>query len=120
MQQLFSRHAGDTALTVSAPDLPALAASCVRDGSSGDIILKLVNGAAEARSLRISLTGAANLSPDAQMTVLAGDDADAVNPDGRPPTVFPVVSTIPIGASFEHALPANSLTILRIKSRPSP
>ena len=115
VQQLFSRHAGDTALAVSVPDLPALAASCVRDSTSGDTILKLVNGAAEARSLRISLTGAANLSANAKMTVLAGDDADLVNPDSRPPLVFPVVSTIPIAPAFERSLPANSLTILRFR-----
>jgi alpha-N-arabinofuranosidase len=120
VQQLFSRHAGDTALAVSVPDLPLLAASGVRDSASGDLILKLVNGASETRPLKISLAGAANLSPEAEMTVLAGDDADAVNPDGKPLLVFPIVSTIPISASFERALPANSLTILRIKSLPSP
>lgn len=120
VQQLFSRNAGDTALGISVPNLPALAASCVRDSASGDIILKLVNGAPEARPLRISLTGAANLSPSAEMTVLAGDDADVVNPDGKPPVVFPVVRMIPATPAFEHALPANSLTILRIKSLSKP
>ncbi|MFO1491414.1 MAG: alpha-L-arabinofuranosidase C-terminal domain-containing protein [Kiritimatiellia bacterium] len=117
VQQLFRRHAGDTALAVAVPDLPALAASCVRDSASGDVILKLVNGAAEARPLRVALSGASDLSPDAEMTVLAGDDPDVVNPDGKPPVVFPHVTTLSIGPAFDCTLPANSLTILRINSR---
>jgi alpha-N-arabinofuranosidase len=120
VQQLFSVNGGDTYLTttISATATPAtFAASSVRDSKTGDVILKLVNGDNAAKPLRIELAGAKNLPATAIATVLAGNDANVVNDDGRPPAVWPRTAPIPIAPAFDYEVPAHSLTVIRIKTR---
>jgi alpha-L-arabinofuranosidase len=117
VQQLFSVNHGDTFVptTVNASAKPTdFAASAVRDSKTGDLILKLVNGSATAKPLKIELNGAKNFSPNAAKTVLAGSDADVVNEDGKPPAVTPQISLLTISPAFEYEAPANSLTVIRI------
>src|SRR6185312_15104697 len=59
-QQLFGRNSGDTYLeTMIAPGAKptALTASTVRDSKSGDVIVKIVNGAGAPAELKIELAG---------------------------------------------------------------
>jgi alpha-L-arabinofuranosidase len=119
VQQLFSVNNGDTYLptTVYGAAKPTdFAASSVRDGKTGDRILKLVNGSAVAKSLQIELKGAKSLSTNATKIVLTGSDADVVNEDGKTPAVVPQTSPITISPTFEYEAPANSLTVIRIQS----
>lgn len=120
VQQLFSVHSGDKYLptTVSEAAKPAdFAASAVRDSKTGDLILKLVNGATTAKRVQIELTGAKDLPASATKIVLTGSDADVVNEDGKPPAAWPQIITISIGSSFAYEAPANSLTVIRIPVR---
>jgi alpha-L-arabinofuranosidase len=116
VQRLFGVNSGDTWLTtaVNPAATPAdFAASSVRDSRSGDIILKLVNGANAAKPLRVELTGATNLPATAEKTVLACNNAMETNER----VVQPQSSTITIAPTFDYEAPANSLTVIRFKSR---
>ncbi len=91
-----------------------LAASCVRDSKTGDIILKLVNAGKEIKTMKIDLTGLGKINPNAEQTVLSGE-ADAENTFENPGTVIPVSGTLRVSKTFEFAAPAMSMTVIRIK-----
>lgn len=118
VHKLFGANAGDAYLATST-DVAAgrLAASTVRDSKSGDIILKIVNGDDTARPLTIKFAGGRSLSTTAVQTVFAAASADVVNEDGAPPAVSPQTGTISLAADFAYEAPANSLTIMRVKSK---
>jgi alpha-L-arabinofuranosidase len=116
VQQLFSVNNGDTYLPTAIDDStkPAtFAASCVRDNKTGDLILKLVNGANTAKPLRVELIGANRLPAGAVKTVLAGANANENNERA----VRPVTASLGIAPTFDYEAPANSLTVIRIKGR---
>lgn len=120
VQRLFSIHSGDTYLPttpVSNTTHPDFAASTVRDSRTGDVIVKLVNGAPSSRAIRIELAGADALMPTAAMTVLSASDASVANEDGQPPAAVPAVSDLKVTPTLELPLAENSLTIIRIKKR---
>jgi alpha-L-arabinofuranosidase len=87
----------------------------VRDSKSGDLIVKIVNGAGSAAPLGVQLAGMPSGDYKTVKTVLGGGDADAVNEDGKPPVVKPETSELTVKPSFDYEAPANSLTIFRIK-----
>jgi alpha-L-arabinofuranosidase len=120
VQQLFSLNNGDRCLTTTVND-PAnardFAVSSVRNSTTGDVILKLVNGAVAPKPLRVEMRGAERFASNAMKTVLAGDDPMAVNDFARPQTVLPQTSTLAIGPAFDYEAPANSLTVIRISRR---
>jgi alpha-N-arabinofuranosidase len=116
--KLFGANAGDTYLaTATDATTGRLAASTVRDSQSGDVIMKIVNGDDTARPLKIKFSGGKNLPATAVQTVFAAPSADVVNEDGAPPAVTPQTGTISIAADFAYEAPANSLTIIRVKSK---
>ena len=117
VQRLFGQNSGDSYLkTTIAPATqpPTLAASTVRDSDSGDIIVKIVNGAEVPAALAIELAGRGGGDFKATKTVLTGADADACNEDGQPPAVRPVTSEVTITSTFDYQAPAYSLTVFRI------
>jgi len=117
VQQLFGQNSGDRYLetTFEADNTKKLAASSVIDSASGDLIVKIVNGAEEPMELDIRLTGLPfDVAMKAVRTVLTGPDADAANRDGEPLVVKPVSSTETIKPSFTYTAPAHSLTVIRI------
>jgi alpha-L-arabinofuranosidase len=85
----------------------------VRDSDSGDIIVKIVNGADVPAALAIELAGRSGGEFKATKTVLTGADADAYNEDGQPPAVKPVASEVTITSTFDYQAPAYSLTVFR-------
>jgi alpha-L-arabinofuranosidase len=127
VQQMFSHHSGDLYLTTETADAAGFAASAVRDSATGDLIIKLVNGANSARPVQVKINGAAKLPAEATRIFLAGNDPSAVNEPvsssiGIPLTTKPVSSSISIplttrirvAPEFECKAPANSLTVIRI------
>jgi alpha-L-arabinofuranosidase len=116
VQQLFSVNNGDfyipTSIDGATP--PAdLAASTVGDCKTGDLIVKVVNGANASRPLRIALAGVKRLPATATKTVLAGANPNETNES----QVRPQTSTMNIAPTFDYEAPANSLTVIRLKSR---
>lgn len=116
-QQLFAQNAGDTwlptTLTPAAP--PMLAVSSVRDSRSGDVIIKIVNGADTPTPLRLSLNGLAPGGRQATRTVLTGENADVANEDGLPPAVVPVAGEVVLVPDEVYVAPAQSLTLFRVR-----
>ena len=114
VQQLFSLNAGDASLAFTVEGGGAdLAASAVRDSRSGDVIVKLVSRAATPVQARIDLSATGAASGRATRTVLSGDPL-AENAFGRVPAVAPVTAPLEGGPVFACALPACSLTVIRL------
>ncbi len=95
---------------------PTFAASTVKDSASGDIILKLVNGANSYTPVRVKLDGAKRLPATTEATVLAGSNPTVANDYGSPRTVLPRNVILPIASDFNYPAPPNSLTVIRIAS----
>jgi alpha-L-arabinofuranosidase len=118
VQKLFSTNQGDLYFGgVIRKDIgdSALAASCVMDSKSGDIILKLVNAGTLPKTVKIDLTGFRKIIPEAEQTVLSGE-ADAENTFENPGNVVPVSGTCRVSKRFDYSVPAISMTVIRIKS----
>ncbi len=118
VQKLFSVNSGDYYFDkVVAKDVhdSTLAASCVLESKTGDIILKLVNYSQSPKSMKVNLTAFKNLSPVAVRTVLTGaGDAENTFKDNQ--QIIPVTDSYTVSKSFEYNTPAMSLTVIRIKS----
>ena len=91
-----------------------LAASCVMENESGDIILKLVNAGSEPKTMSIDLSQFGNIEPDAEKILLSGN-ADDENTFEDPQKVIPVEGIVKITKRFEYNAPAMSLTVIRMK-----
>jgi alpha-L-arabinofuranosidase len=118
VQKLFGENRGDTYLptTIEASDKKLrLAASTVRDSHTGEVILKIVNGSDAAQSLQFKLAGGKTFPSNATVTTFAAADANLVNEDGQPAAVTPQTTTRSFAAEESYDVPANSLTIIRLK-----
>jgi alpha-L-arabinofuranosidase len=93
-----------------------LVASCVKDTSSGDVILKLVNVTAMPVQGQINFAGGDALRPAAIRTVLTGEPK-AEDTFAHPQTVLPAVTDYTGGPSFTSELAPYSLTVVRMKTR---
>ena len=119
VQKLFSTNQGDyyfdKVISKNEKDT-TLAASCVQDSNTGDIMLKMVNYGSSPKPMKIKLSCFGNIAPEALQTVLSGA-ADAENTFDNPTNVTPVETTIKISKAFEYIAPAMSLTVVRIKMK---
>lgn len=81
--------------------------SVVKDGESGDLVVKLVNLLPVAVKADVEIPSLAGRQAEGQRTVLSGrpSDTDAV----------PVESAMEIGEKFPYEMPAYSFTVIRIK-----
>jgi alpha-L-arabinofuranosidase len=122
VQQLFGQNQGDTyhpgvvALPPGATADTTVAASCVRDAKSGDIILKLVNTVATPQLFSIDLTRFAGLKTAATRTVLTGPK-DATNTFASPQTVMPKATTYKAAKRFTYTAAPYSLSVIRIPGK---
>jgi alpha-N-arabinofuranosidase len=116
VQQLFATNAGDRWLEPVLTDVPAdLAMSVVRDSRTGEVICKIVNTGATAQPVHFHWGGVRGIMATATKTVLTGDPKTA-NDSASPTPIIPVTTTIAVAASFDDETPANSLTVIRIKT----
>jgi alpha-L-arabinofuranosidase len=99
----------------SRSSMKSLFASATRETKSGDIIVKVVNGAAMPMETTINLNGAGKLGASAQAIVLTSESPKDENTLENPTKVSPKMETLKIGGStFTRSFPGNSFTILRI------
>ncbi|MFN8431935.1 MAG: alpha-L-arabinofuranosidase C-terminal domain-containing protein [Spirosomataceae bacterium] len=117
VQKLFSTHMGDTyfenIVSFDSKD-STLAASCVKNSKSGEIILKLVNYSNDPKSMKVNLSKFKNLVLEADQTILKGAAGDE-NSFENPEKVKPSNSTIKTTKAFDYQAPAMSLSILKFK-----
>ena len=82
---------------------------------TGDVLLRVVNRAAIARGLHISLQGVSAVARRAKVTTLSHADPTTENTVDFPDAVKPRESTIDqAGADFTYAFPPHSFTLLRL------
>jgi len=123
VQKLFSTNKGSKVLPVLAEDAViegknGLYASAVRDDKDGSYVLKLVNSTAEDRAIEVVLEGAPKTGAMASLTILRGDQPDAVNSFDSPKWVSPVEKTAALkGKKLTTTLTPMSFTVLRIPGK---
>ncbi len=119
VQQLFSLNQGDihyrNVFSISPAD-STLAASCVLQKSSGDLILKVVNAGITQKDVTADLAAFGRIVSTAEQTILTGD-ADAENTLENPGNILPVTSKISVRKAFRYTAPPMSLTVIRIKRK---
>jgi len=119
VQKMFSANQGDYYFdkVISKDEKDQnLAASCVRDSKTGDVVLKMVNFGSTPKPMKINLSQFGTIVSQAEQTVLSGD-ADAENTLDNPQKIAPVASTVKIAKSFGYSAPAMSLTVIRVKTK---
>jgi alpha-L-arabinofuranosidase len=121
VQQMFSLNRGDTLLPVklSAPQSPdkkpTMFTTACRDDKTGELILKVVNSAAEPVEVAMQLKGASNVAGKASVTTLAGTSLAEENSIAEPQKIAPVTSSIDgVGPEFKYTFKPWSMTVLRI------
>lgn len=118
VQQLFARNRGDVILPVKfdGADQKRLYASATRDDATGEVIVKVVNGAAAPAEVKLTISGTAKPATTARALLLTGSNRTDENSFIEPKKVSPQESTLQIsGNALTHSFPPNSLTVLRMK-----
>jgi alpha-L-arabinofuranosidase len=119
VQKMFSANQGDyyfdKVIAKDEKDIN-LAASCVQDSKTGDIILKLVNYNESAKPMKVYLGRFGKIATEGEQTVLAGS-SDTENTFANTKNIVPKSSIIKISKSFGYSAPAMSLTVIRIKQK---
>jgi alpha-L-arabinofuranosidase len=109
---------GELVHDVTAPRADHFFASAGRDAASGDLVLKVINVSPQPVTAQIAVNGAAGLASQGSVTVLSGDRLDQNNSLDDPFKIVPVAASIDgVGSSFPHQFPANSFSVLRLKTR---
>jgi alpha-L-arabinofuranosidase len=95
----------------------SLFASATRDNKSNDVIVKVVNAAADPTETEVQLAGVNQVAGDAQVIVLTSADPRDENTLDDPLKVSPKTQTLKLtGPKFTHNFPGNSLTVIRVKT----
>jgi len=116
VQVMFNAHRGDEVLASSPGVAPELFTSVTRDSKSGTIYLKAVNVSSSTCRVRIEISGVARVEPQGKVIRLSGAPQDS-NSISEPAKVVPVEDDLHnVGAVFDHAFPAYSVTVLEIHS----
>jgi alpha-L-arabinofuranosidase len=96
-------------------NVKSLCTSVARDDKSGDIILKIVNTAAQPLKTRIDLKGAGTLSGSGKAIVLTSSSPLNENTLEEPTKVSPKTEMIKFsGTALTRTFPGNSFTVIRI------
>lgn len=114
VQQLYGQHMGDTYLptqvrlsSTEEAVKKRLSISLVRDGKTGDVIIKIVNLLPVKTNLAMDLTGLGDISTEAIKTTLTGKPEDN--------HLRPKSDQIRTTGNFRDEIPAYSFTVLRFK-----
>jgi len=119
VQKMFSVNTGDVYFSnVIAKDNKdsALAASCVQDSKTGDIILKLVNFGNEIKTMKVNLSRFKKINSEAEQTTLTGKP-DAENNLENPDSIHPLTTAFKALKNFDYQCAPMSLTVIRIKTK---
>lgn len=122
VQQMFSANSGDAYYfnVVSFPGKTEndslLAASCVKDSKTGDVIVKIVNAGANNTEAKIDLSRFGKLQSKATSIVLKGNK-EGKNTFTEPNNIIPFTSDMLVRKNFSYNAPAYSLTVIRFHSK---
>jgi alpha-L-arabinofuranosidase len=97
--------------------LPTLFASASREGSNGDLIVKVVNAGSTDRRVTIDLRGVRSVAPKASGEMLQGSPTD-VNSLSGPERIAPRPLLLrDVAPTFAHTFSANTVSVFRVKSK---
>lgn len=113
VQKLFSENRGSTNIDGVFTGDCAPTSSCVVDGATGDIVLKMVNAQETPQNVNVNLKGLKGNWRSATLTELKGDRND-MNTRETPDKVKPESRTFEASSRFDYELPPMSLTVIRI------
>ena len=144
-QQMFSAHRGDTILPIDAagipektwqptprrgradaPPPPAPPAqqvqlvffSATRDSKTGTVYLKVVNRAATAQPVKVSLEGVKSVEPRGQAITLSAASPNDTNSITEPRKIAPVTAAADrLAPEFTREFPPYSITVLEVKTK---
>jgi len=119
VQKMFSANQGDYYFDkiISKDEKDnSLAASCVQESKTGDVILKMVNYGNASKTMKINLSKFGKIAAQAEQIVLTGNP-DAENTFENTQNIIPNSSVIKTDKTFEYSAPAMSLTVIRIHTR---
>lgn len=121
VQQLFSTNQGNIYIpdVVTFPKAPAqdttLAASCVKDNKTGDIILKIVNAGAQSATAHVNLSAFHITAVKTNVQLLKGNSIDKNSLD-QPKKVVPESAEIIVSDLDQYIVPAYSLNVIRLRA----
>jgi len=119
VQKMFSSNAGDiyfnNVIEKDNKDT-ALAASCVQDSKTGDVMLKLVNFGNGTKTMKVNLSRFKKIIPEATQTILSGKP-DGENSLENSLNIVPVTAGFNAVNHFDFQVPAMSLVVIRIKTK---
>jgi alpha-L-arabinofuranosidase len=108
----------DVALASWQPKVEPLFAVASRVNATGEVIVKVVNATPVAQDTQLRLQGLKNVRPEAMSVVLTSGSGTDENTLDQPTKVSPIVKTITNASSaFRHVFPANSVTVLRLRTQ---
>ena len=117
-QSMFAAQHGDTVIPATIVGGTDLYESVTRDTKSGMFYVKLVNTAARARNVHVTLNGVASIQRTGTAITLAGAGPQDTNTITTPNKIVPVTSKVNgLGRSFDYQLTPYSVTILKLQTR---
>lgn len=114
VQALAGQNAGDAYIYADRSVQPAQVAervgsSVVKDKSTGDIIIKLVNALPVKNTVQIDLGSIEGYQDEAQVSILSG------NYDQR--DLKPTTSTVAVDSRFDYQLPPYAFAVIRLQAK---
>jgi alpha-L-arabinofuranosidase len=95
-----------------------LFANAGRDDAANELVLKVINTSTEPYNATLNLSGLNRVASEAQVTVLTSARGSDNNSLENPVAVVPSTTRAKIaGAKFDYEFPAQSLTVLRLKTQ---
>src|SRR5439155_25531294 len=93
-------------------------ASAGYDEAASELVLKVINAGSEPCMTSLKLEGIENLSREGQITVLKAEKASDNNSLENPAKIVPITFKTAIsGPNFTHEFPANSFSLIRVKTK---
>lgn len=118
VQQMFGQNHGDRTVAAKLSGGSRLYQSVTRNTKTGDYYLKLVNASGTKQSVHVSLTGVSQVSPNGSAIVLSGTEPTDTNSLADPKCLVPMpVKVSTLGKEFDYALPAYSVTVLKMQAK---
>lgn len=115
LQQLTKKEL-DMGLT--AKEIPAVFYDATKDSKTGTIYLKFVNTQSTAEDVNINLNGVGKVDSKGKLIVLKAAHKEDTNSIDNPDNIVPAEESISgISKVFTRTFPANSISVLQIRTR---
>lgn len=119
VQKMFSVNKGDyyfSNVASKSESDTTLAASCVQETKTGDVILKLVNAGKEQKVMNVNLSAFKKFNTSSELEMITGE-GETENTFADPTKVVPVKKAFQVSRNFNYTAPPMSLTVIRIKTK---